>query len=417
LREPKGIVMDIFVLFSSKRSSKRTTKIRKFIFNKKIQNNKITRQGLVLRILILTNSVRSLYSFKYELLEKLIQEGANVYFCVPESDTDEQVRKMTDLGCHHLESHIERRSMNPIKDLNLVNEYNTIIKEIMPDVVLTYTIKPNIYGTYAAKRYNVPVIMTISGLGSGFNNRHIVFLIQGMYKSACKKAFCVFFQNSHDYNYFISKKLVTPEKTRMVPGSGVNLEKFKPNVKTKEDDVIRFLFIGRIMKEKGIEEYLEAADYIVSRYPNVEFQILGQFEEEKYRDKLVKIDNKKIRYLGVSYDVRNEIEKVDCIVNPSYHEGMSNVLLEGAAMGKPLIASNIPGCKEIVDDGINGFLCERANATSLITAIENFLKLTEVQREQMGAASRQKVEKNFERNIVIKSYMEEIFRAVALSKR
>jgi len=180
---------------------------------------------------------------------------------------------------------------------------------------------------------------------------------------------------------------------------------------------MRFLFIGRIMKEKGIEEYLEAADYILGRHSNVEFQILGQFEEEIYRNKIISIENTRIRYLGVSNDVRNEIKQVDCVVNPSYHEGMSNVLLEGAAMGKPLIASNIPGCKEIIDDGVNGYLCEPMDAISLISAMEKFLKLSKIEREQMGIASRQRVERYFDRNIVIKAYMEEISRAIALSQK
>jgi len=369
------------------------------------------------RILVLCNTVEGLYVFRYELLERLLKEGYDVYFSVPENSNNQRVQELVSLGCHHLESHVERRSINPIKDLNLLKEYDNIVREVVPNVILTYTIKPNIYGTYIAKKYNVPVIMNITGLSSGFSKKHIGFLIRNMYRSACKKAFFVFFQNEHDYQYFTTNKLIGPEEARVIPGSGVNLEKFKPVPKVEEDDIMRFLFIGRIMKEKGIEEYLEAADYILGRHSNVEFQILGQFEEEIYRNKIISIENTRIRYLGVSNDVRNEIKQVDCVVNPSYHEGMSNVLLEGAAMGKPLIASNIPGCKEIVDDGVNGYLCEPMDTISLISAMEKFLKLSKIEREQMGIASRQRVERYFDRNIVIKAYMEEISRAIALSQK
>ena len=363
------------------------------------------------------NTVEGLYVFRYELLERLLKEGYDVYFSVPENSNNQRVQELVSLGCHHLESHVERRSINPIKDLNLLKEYDNIVREVVPNVILTYTIKPNIYGTYIAKKYNVPVIMNITGLSSGFSKKHIGFLIRNMYRSACKKAFFVFFQNEHDYQYFTTNKLIGPEEARVIPGSGVNLEKFKSVPKVEEDGTMRFLFIGRIMKEKGIEEYLEAADYILGRHSNVEFQILGQFEEEIYRNKIISIENTRIRYLGVSNDVRNEIKQVDCVVNPSYHEGMSNVLLEGAAMGKPLIASNIPGCKEIVDDGVNGYLCEPMDTISLISAMEKFLKLSKIEREQMGIASRQRVERYFDRNIVIKAYMEEISRAIALSQK
>jgi len=368
------------------------------------------------RILILTNTIEGLYNFRYELLERLINEEFEVYFSVPENKNDTKVKKLIELGCNYVETNLDRRSMNPLKDLQLIKQYKDIIKNIKPDVILSYTIKPNIYGSYVAKKYKIPIIINITGLGSGFNNTYTKILVETMYKYACKNASCIFFQNEANYNYFIENKIAKKDKSKIVPGSGVNLEKFKPMEKTKEDGIVRFLFIGRIMKEKGIEEYLKAAEYITNKYSNVEFQILGPFEEEKYKEIILNHKNSKIKYLGVSYDVRNEIKEVDCIINPTYHEGMSNVLLEGAAMVKPLMASNIPGCREIIDNGVNGYLFEPKNEKNLIDTIEKFLTLNEIEKNKMGLASRQKVERTFDRNIIIKAYLEEIYKILKYKK-
>jgi len=367
------------------------------------------------KILILTNSIGFLYNFKYELLERLINEKFEIYFSIPESKNDTRVKKIIELGCNYVETNLDRRSKNPFKDLNLVKQYETIVKKIRPNIIISYTIKPNIYGSYVAKKYKIPIIINVTGLGSGFNN-NTKWLVERMYKHACKNAYTIFFENEANYNYFIENKITKKDKSKIIPGSGVNLEKFKPMEKAKEDGIVRFLFIGRIMKEKGIEEYLRAAEYIVDKYSNVEFQILGPFEEEKYKEIILNNNNSKIKYLGVSYDVRNEIKEIDCIINPTYHEGMSNVLLEGAAMAKPLLASNIPGCREIVDNGVNGYLFEPKNETSLIKTIEIFLSQNESDRIKMGIASRRKVERTFDRNLVIDVYLEEIARILKLKK-
>jgi glycosyltransferase involved in cell wall biosynthesis len=201
--------------------------------------------------------------------------------------------------------------------------------------------------------------------------------------------------------------MVSLDKVRLIPGSGVNLDKFTPMKKTNKDDgITRFLYIGRIMKDKGIEEYLDAANRITEQYPNTEFQILGSYEEEQYRELIE--NNPRVKYLGRSNDVREQIREADCIVHPSYHEGMSNVLLEGAAMGKPLLASNIPGCKEIVDNGSNGYLFESKSVDSMIEKIRLFLALNDEQRMEMGLASRRKVEKEFDRNLVVEAYLQAI---------
>ena len=360
------------------------------------------------KILILANNAVGLYNFRYELLQKLIDEKFEVYFSIPENNKDSKVKELINLGCHHIETHIQSRSTNPWNDLKLIKQYKDIIKKTHPQIILSYTIKPNVYGSYIAKKYKIPIILNITGLGTGFNNKSIKHLVTNMYKYACKNASFIFFQNEENYKYFIDNKIAEKAKSKIIPGSGVNLEKFKPTKKSKDDGITRFLFIGRIMKEKGIEEYLEAAKYISNKYSNVEFQILGPFEEEKYKEVILNLNNSKIKYLGISEDVRDQIKEVDCIINPTYHEGMSNVLLEGAAMGKPLIATNIPGCKEIVEDGVNGYLFEPKNTQKLIEKIEQFLKLSTSEREKLGRAGRQKAEESFDRNIVIKAYLETI---------
>ncbi|TYB33251.1 MAG: glycosyltransferase family 4 protein [Flexistipes sinusarabici] len=361
------------------------------------------------KILIINNSITSLINFRKELIQQLIESYYDVYFTVPEVLQNDQVQELISVGANYIQSYIQRRNINPYFELKALFEYKRIIKEIRPDLILSFTIKPNVYGSYIAQKFKIPIIVNITGLGSGFNNNSIKPLVKKMYKYACKNASFVFFQNEDNYNYFINNKLAEKAKSKIIPGSGVNLEKFKPMKKTKDDGITRFLFIGRIMKEKGIEEYLEAAQYISDNYSNVEFQILGPYEEEKYRDLIFNLNNSKIRYLGKSDDVRKEVKEVSCIINPTFYpEGMSNVLLEGAAMGKPLIASNIPGCKEIVEDGVNGYLAEPKNTQKLIEKIEQFLKLSSSEKEKLGKAARQKVEENFDRNIVIKTYLETI---------
>lgn len=357
----------------------------------------------------MNNSIISLINFRKELIHTLIEKNYEVYFTVPESKENQQVKELLNMGTKYVQNSINGRSINPFFELKTLFQLKKIVQNIKPDIILSFTIKPNIYGSYVAKKCKIPIIINITGLGSGFNNAYTKILVEKMYKYACKNAFCIFFQNEANYNYFIENKIAKKDKSKIVPGSGVNLEKFKPMEKTKEDGIVRFLFIGRIMKEKGIEEYLKAAEYITNKYSNVEFQILGPFEEEKYKEIILNHKNSKIKYLGVSYDVRNEIKEVDCIINPTFYpEGMSNVLLEGAAMGKPLIATYIPGCKEIVEDGVNGYLFEPKNTQKLIEKIEKFLKLSTSEREKLGRAGRKKVEENFDRNIVIKAYLEAI---------
>lgn len=361
----------------------------------------------MIKILILANHIDWIYSLRKEIIEELNQTY-RVIVCIPQCEDNFKLKYFKSIGVGFEFVNFNRRGKNPIKELMLIFKYRKVIKKVDPDIVLTYTIKPNIYGSYISGRLNKPVIINITGIGSSFNKSKLRYIVINLYKIACKKANLIFFQNRSNCALFVSNNIVYKNKTKLIPGSGVNIEKFKPMKKTKEDDIIRFLFIGRIMKEKGIEEYLQVAKNITSKYSNVEFQILGSFEEDRYKDIIYNNKNKGIKYLGRSDDVRNEIREVDCIVNPSYHEGMSNVLLEGAAMGKPLIASNIPGCKEIIEEGYNGYLFEVRSVKSMEEKLIKFIELDKEEKDIMGKNSRKKVEKEFDRNIVINEYMKVI---------
>jgi len=252
--------------------------------------------------------------------------------------------------------------------------------------------------------------MNVTGIGTSMISHRLRSLVRFLYKQACSRANIVFFQNQTNLDFFTSNNLVDVSKTNLIPGSGVNLEKFKPVEKTLNDGIIRFLFIGRLMKEKGIEEYLQVAQSITRKYPNTIFHIVGVNEEMKYNSIIER--NTSIEYLGPSKDVREQIKEADCIVNPSYHEGMSNVLQEAAAMAKPLIASNIPGCREIVEDGKNGLLFEPKSSDGLEKAVINFIELSEDERAIMGNNSRLKVEKEFDRKIVINEYIKTIMETI-----
>jgi galacturonosyltransferase len=357
------------------------------------------------KILILANSVNGLYNFRAELVEELLNKNYELYFSVPHYKSNEKVKSVEEMGAVHIQTDINRRGINPVEDLKLILEYKKLIKEIAPDLILTYTIKPNIYGNWVANYYKIPSIMNITGIGTSLTSK-LKYFVKPLYSSACTRADTVFFQNEANRKLFLDNNMVNEDKTVLIPGSGVNIEQFKPLSKENNDQKLRFLFIGRIMKEKGIEEYLAAAELLRDNYSNLEFQILGFYEEEKYKELIENHSN--VKHLGYSKDVRQEIKEVDCVINPSYHEGMSNVLLESGAMSKPLIASDIPGCREIIDDGVNGYLFEHKSSQTLKDKILKFINLTEKQRNEMGKESRRKIAREFDREIVIDAYLKEI---------
>nr|WP_289037953.1 glycosyltransferase family 4 protein [uncultured Allobacillus sp.] len=358
-----------------------------------------------MKILVLANFGMGLYNFRKELLEELIKQDNEVYISLPD---DEYVPKLEKIGCKFIDTHLERRGTNPLSDFKLLLNYVGLIKRVKPDVVLTYTIKPNVYGGIACAITKTPFITNITGLGTSVENKGLIQKITLMlYKLGLRKASCVFFQNQANRRFFEDNRIVK-SKTRLVPGSGVNLEQHKSEEYPMHDEKVRFLFIGRIMKAKGIEELFEAAKLVKEKYPHVQFDLIGG-TEENYNQKIDELEGLDIiRYHGQQSDVHSFIRKSHATILPSYHEGLANVLLESASSGRPVLASRVPGCIETYEDGLTGFGFEAMDVDSLVDAIIKFVNLPYDEKREMGMAGRRKMENEFDRNIVINAYLQEI---------
>ncbi|WLR49048.1 glycosyltransferase family 4 protein [Halobacillus litoralis] len=359
------------------------------------------------KILIVANHYITVYAFRRELVKKLIENDYKVYLSLPKSEENQYFKE---LGCEIIESPMDRRGTNPISELKLFMNYIKTLKAIVPDLVLTYTIKPNIYAGIAAKLLKVKTIHTVTGLGSVYiQNMYQKSLIAKLNKVAFKSASRVIFLNEDNKKFYHDMKIISKnQKTSIVPGSGVNLDKFK-HKKLPSDNKIRFTFVARVLKDKGIEEFLHAAKSIVENYNNVEFEVVGFVDEERYVKFLAEYEQRGfIKYLGKRSDIPEIMEKTSCIVLPSYGEGRGTVLQEGAAIGRPLITCDTYGCRENVEEGYNGYLCEVANPESLKSKLEKFINLSHEEKVKMGNRSRVKAEKEFNRSIVIETYLNEI---------
>lgn len=353
------------------------------------------------KVLILINSSGGLCDFRGEFVEALCAEY-EVWVSMPD-DVKEQ--ELVDMGCHIVKTPINRRGINPLEDLKLYRAYGKIMKDLRPSLVATYTIKPNIYGGFAAGMRKIPYIATITGLGGAFDRTGLLLkLIVGMYRAGLKRAACVFFQNEENRGIF-QRMGITAKKTRMVMGSGVSLEKhtYEPY---PERDKTHFLFVGRVMKERGILEYIEAARRLHS--DRVFFDIMGYCDED-YQELLDDLEKEGvIRQIGFHTQVHEYLAAADAIVVASFHEGMSNALIEGAATGRPVIASNISGCKEAFEEGVTGFGFTPGKPVELIDAMEKFLALSTEERADMGRRGREKMEREFDRKLVTAAYMDEV---------
>jgi glycosyltransferase involved in cell wall biosynthesis len=358
-----------------------------------------------MKILVLANFGMGLYNFRKELLEELINQQNEVYISLP---NDEYVPKLVSLGCQFVETPLERRGTNPIKDIKLLLHYIKIIKRMKPDVVLTYTIKPNVYGGLACRITKTPYITNITGLGTSIENKGIIQKITLMlYKAGLKKASCLFFQNETNLKFFIDKNMVK-SKARVVPGSGVNLDQHPFEEYPDDDEENRFLFLGRMMKAKGIEELLQAAEIVKNEYPNTQFDLIGGCEEDYYQQLAELNKSGIINYHGQQDDVHSFIKKSHATILPSYHEGTANVLLESASSGRPVLATQVPGCKETFDENLSGFGFEVKSVDSLVETIKKFVNLPYEQKKAMGIAGREKMENKYDRKIVINAYIDEI---------
>ncbi len=357
------------------------------------------------KVLFLVNHDVVIYNFRLELVERLIADGHQVIISSPYG---ERIDDLKALGCEFHEIEIARHGMNPVKELKLISAYKKLIKQVKPDVVFSYTIKPNIYGAIACAATNVPCVANITGLGTAVENGGIVQKITILlYKIAFRKLKMLFFQNKENMDFFINHK-IAGKRYDLLPGSGVNLERFVP-VEYPEDVKVEFAFISRIMKEKGVDQYLEAAEYIKNKYPETVFHVCG-FCEQDYEEKLKELTERGIiNYHGMVRDVKAFLENVHCTIHPTYYpEGISNVLLESSACARPIITTDRAGCREVIDDGVNGYIVKQQDSKDLIEKIEKFLALSWEERKNMGLAGREKVEKEFDRQIVVDKYCAEV---------
>lgn len=359
-----------------------------------------------MRILILTNFDVGLYQFRKELISELLNNN-EVFISLPYGKL---VDKLQNMGCEFINTPLDRRGVNPLKDVKLIKQYKRIICKVNPDYVITYTIKPNIYGGYICGKLGIPYAVNITGLGTAFQKRGFLrSIVTKLYKLGLKRAKVVFFENSGNKQVFIDNGIVDIKQVCLLNGAGVNTAWYQFTPYPKDETPVRFLFIGRIMKEKGVEELFIAMRRVLNDGYNAQLSMVGEFEEnyKKIIDKYQ--DEGWLKYYGYQEDVRPYIEQSHCFVLPSWHEGMANTNLECASMGRPVITSNIHGCKEAVDEGVTGFLCEKKNANDLYQKMKKLIALPNEERKAMGLAGRKRMEEYFDKKKVVSKTIENLF--------
>lgn len=360
------------------------------------------------KLMIITNHSYMLYQFRRELIEKL-QERYEIVLSMPFVGHEDDFQ---DMGCRCIETKIDRRGINPVTDFKLLQFYNKIITEEKPDKVITYSIKPNIYAGLICRRKKIPYYANVQGLGTAFQKKLLANFVGILYKTAFRKARAVFFENEGNAQEFISRKLVDTEKIVVLNGAGVNLEHYAytPISSRKEDEnsgssgeqKMHFLYLGRIMKEKGIDELFTAMRRLHGEYGDkVILDIVGFFEDE-YKDAVEKlVEDGIVVFHGFQEETRPYYVMADCVALPSWHEGMSNVLLEASAIGRPVITSDIPGCREAVEDGKTGYLCEVKNADMLFEKMKLMVDKSAEEIEEMGRCARKRMEELFDKKKVV----------------
>lgn len=354
------------------------------------------------KILILANHYNTLRIFRRELIKKLVELGNEVIISIPSCE-QEEIDNLISYGASVVVTEMERRGINPIKDLKLMRAYKKLLKEINPDKVITYTIKPNIYGSMACKSAHIPHFCNVTGLGSTFmaNGGLMRALVSFLYKISMNKADRIFFENVGNRNTLVNAKVVRAEQTVVMAGAGVNIDEFSFCEYLEDDGCVHFLNVGRIMKEKGVDELFYAIRKIKKEFPNTTFDFIGWYEDN-YRETVESMQAENlISFHGFQKNVKPFIEKAHCIIHPSYHEGMSNTLLEACSMGRPVITSNIHGCKEAVDEGKNGLLFEVKNGEDLYNKIKEFILLSYETKKEMGTYAREFVAEHFNKTDVV----------------
>jgi glycosyltransferase involved in cell wall biosynthesis len=358
-----------------------------------------------MRIAMVINTSWNIYNFRLGLVKYLKAQGHELYFLAPK---DQYTEKIIPEGDGYFELKMQNTGSNPIKDLSLVYQFLKIYRELKPDIILNYTIKPNIYGSLAGRILGIPLINNVSGLGTVFTHSTFTSKVaKWLYQVAFKGKMVIFFQNSDDRSDFLQ---VVPIKvpTEVLPGSGINTKELSPD-STWVGAGNRFLMVSRLLIDKGVNEYVAAAEKVLKIYPSVKFYLAGDVDPNHVRgislDFIKEKHNQEIiHYLGHSNDVIEEMKKADWIVLPSYREGTSRVLLEAASLGKPLITTNVPGCNHVVEHGTNGLLCKVKDSEDLAEKIVAAIKMPNEERRKMGGNSREITVRKFDESIIFKMY-------------
>ena len=358
-------------------------------------------------VVISANSLWNIENFRAGLIKALTAMGIDVIVAAPA----ERGASLPNLKVQIRPLEMDRSGMNPLADASLAVRYFRLLRELRPSAYLSFTIKPNIYGALAARLAGIPAIPNVSGLGTAFIGGGILGrFVESLYRLAFARCEVVFFQNPDDRSLFVERRIVTVDRTRILPGSGIDLVQFSPAQPLSEAPPT-FLFIGRLLADKGAREFVDAAQLMRARYPDTRFQVLGGLDPDNRtairKDELERwVADGLIEYLGPTDDVRPYIAAASAVVLPSYREGLPRSLLEGGAMARPLIATDVPGCREIVKDGVTGLLCQVRSSSSLAGAMARFADMGVDRRQALGDAARAKVEAEYDERAVIEAYLE-----------
>ena len=365
-------------------------------------------------ITILENTIFSTNTARLKLTQALIEYGYNV--TILSTGPKKEMELARSKGFKVLD--VGASNTNIFDILKYIKNIRAGLIKTKPDIVLTFTMRPAIWGNLITRFLRLPTITNISGIGPLADSESFAYRVARiLYKFVLKKTALIFFQNRDDFDYFIKKDFVKPSQAVIIPGSGVDYEHYSPQVQNRNDGKFVFLFISRLIKDKGILEYVDAAKALKELNSNVVCQVLGPYYSQNLKENIITeiqvmqwLDNGIVKYLGAADDVRPFMAEADCIVLPSYREGMSNVLLEAASMQKPSITTNVPGCNDIVQHGVNGYLCNVKDATDLKQKMQQMISLSASEREEMGVKAREMVIKKFAKKIVIDAYISAINR-------
>lgn len=361
------------------------------------------------------NASWNIYNFRQGLIRALQAEGHDV---VALSPADDYAPRLAELGVAHVALPMDSAGVSPVRDLALLLRYRRALKRLRPAAFLGYTAKPNIWGSLAAQSLGIPTINNVSGLGTAFiRSGLLTAIVANLYRLAFRRSTTIFFQNPEDRDLFVGKKIVAARRAALLPGSGIDLARFAPAPR-QAGEGFAFLLVARLLRDKGVGEFVEAAAALRPRYPQARFRILG-FLDVANRTAVSRAEVERwvaegiVDYLGDAEDVRPAIAAADCVVLPSYREGLPRTLLEAAAMAKPVIATDVPGCRHAVSAGVTGLLCAPRDAGALAQAMARMLDMTPEARRAMGAAGRARVEAEFDEKRVVAAYLEAIERALS----